>query len=604
MKKLITKFVYVSFVATALLISGCQEEFEEIGNDSQEAIEADSETASLIEDTVTNDGSSDNIVDGASCVELQYPYTVRVNGVEITVEDEEDLELVEEVVDETDASDGEVLEIVFPITIVLSDFTEVVVEDQDELNEYVSQCVEDGADDDIECVDFVYPITLFILDTNDQITDEIVVSSDEELYQFLDGLEQDDLISIEYPITLIHHDGTEIVVNSNAELVAVLESAQNDCDEDDDNNHNDDDFEEEFFDEFLTECPWEIQEVIINGMDQTGQYMESVIDFDEDGNVVFVNSSGNEVDGEWSYVFTEDGALVTLDFDMLPDFNQEWLVYEMQEGVIKFYSNDNRIVLRKHCEDNDDHDDNDGGDNGDNGIISIETLTNTLLECEWIIRNLIEEGENNNELLGYEFDFQEEGMVTLSDGITTLFGTWEVGAGEEGERTLTIEIMNEASVSMVWIVDDIDGPSVVDTTWLRLSGDMDSGMTLQKVCVDDTDEEVEEINDIMLDGLWNVVVYENEEVDETENYAGMDFGFSLFNQVEVSINDDPIAAGVWRTLRDTDENLVFYLNLGTEDILGDLTEPWYVIEVSQNRLELVYEDEEVNFKTLVFEKKQ
>lgn len=41
-----------------------------------------------------------------------------------------------------------------------------------------------------------------------------------------DELEDDDLISIEFPITLKKYDGTEVVVDNNSELAAALEMAK------------------------------------------------------------------------------------------------------------------------------------------------------------------------------------------------------------------------------------------------------------------------------------------------------------------------------------------------------------------------------------------
>ena len=82
----------------------------------------------------------------------------------------------------------------------------------------------------------------------------------------------------------------------------------------------------------------------------------------------------------------------------------------------------------------------------------------------------------------------------------------------------------------------------------------------------------------------------------------MDFSFALFNQVEVSINDDPQIGGLWRVTRDKGGNLQFFLNFENDPTFGELTEAWYIVEVAADRIELVYEDEDVNFKTLVFEK--
>ncbi|BFP41960.1 hypothetical protein FGF1_28050 [Flavobacteriaceae bacterium GF1] len=602
MKKYVNKLMYVGFIAMVLLFNACQDEFEEVGSNSQETLEAGSSTAKLIMNTASNDGSFDNIIDEASCIAIQFPYTVEVAGIQVTIDSMEDLKVVEEIFDEFD-DDEDILEIIFPITITLSDFTEVVLESKEALRELAAQCTEGGGDDDIECIDFVYPITLFTFDIDGQEPNRTVINSDRELRLFLEERDDDELISIEFPITLKKYDGTEVQVNSNAELARILDAASDECDEDDDDDFNDDDFDEDGFEEFITDCDWKIYEFNRDNMDQTEQYVNYEFDFDDDGEVEVTDRMGNTIEGTWSFMFSDRGALLTLQFDTLVDFNLQWLVYELDERKIKFLSdNGNRIILKKSCDD----DDNDDGDDGnDGGIISVETLTNTLKECEWIIGELEVQEEDVDRLLGYEFIFGDNGMVTLGDGITTFEGTWEVGTNDNGKRTLFIEIMTETAVNLEWPLEEIYGESVVETTRIKLEDDaLGYEMVLQKICEDNAgDGDVAEIRNIMLGGLWNVALYDDEGTDETENYAGMDFGFSMFNQVEVSINDDPGTAGVWRAARDTNGNLVFYLNLGDDDPLGDLTEPWYVMEITADRIELVYEDEEVNFKTLVFEKK-
>ena len=65
-----------------------------------------------------------------------------------------------------------------------------------------------------------------------------------------------DLIGIDFPLTLKKYDGSEIVVNSNAELALALENAKDECDEDDDDDYNDDDFTEERLDAYLVSLPF------------------------------------------------------------------------------------------------------------------------------------------------------------------------------------------------------------------------------------------------------------------------------------------------------------------------------------------------------------
>ena len=100
----------------ALSFTSCQEEFEELpGEDSQEAILASSSTAQLIQRTSSKDGSYDNIVDGASCFAINFPYVVNVNGLDINIDAVEDLKLIKNLFDEVEIDD-DILDIIFPIT--------------------------------------------------------------------------------------------------------------------------------------------------------------------------------------------------------------------------------------------------------------------------------------------------------------------------------------------------------------------------------------------------------------------------------------------------------------------------------------------------------
>ena len=132
MKTRISLLYVIPFFALFMLAS-CQKEAVEItGLDTQETFVAESNLASLITETSTMDGSCDNIIDKANGFSVNLPVTVIVNGVEITVNSESDYELIEELFDDSD-DDYDTLEIVFPITITLSDYTEVVVNSQAEL---------------------------------------------------------------------------------------------------------------------------------------------------------------------------------------------------------------------------------------------------------------------------------------------------------------------------------------------------------------------------------------------------------------------------------------------------------------------------------------
>lgn len=592
MKKLVTNVMYAGFVAMALLFTACQEEFEEVGSDAQETLEADSATAQLIINTASNDGSFDNIVDEASCIALQFPYTVEIAGIQITIDSKEDLHLIEEIFDEFD-DDEDILEIIFPITITLADFTEVVIESKEALRELAAECREGGDDDDIECIDFVYPITLFTFDVNGQQADSFQINSDRELHLFFKERGEGELVSLDFPVTLKKYDGTEVQVSTNAELARVLEAARDECDEDDDDDFNDDDFDEDRFDFCLTECPWKVIEVRRNAVDQTPQYVGYILNFFENGEVNAIIEGDIVVGGTWSATFTDNGPLLTLEFPDLIDFNLEWLVYEIGDHTIKLYSDDgNKIVMRQMCDDDDEEDD-------------LDTLREILKECEWIIKKVKNQGEEIDRLLGYEFKFLPEGVATLSNGDMVSEGTWEVGLNEEEVPALLISFGDEPAINFNWPLRDLD-----DERLKFAVEEIDYELILLRVCDDNAnDGDVAEIRNIMMGGAWVVANLETMTNDGTtavgtEEFTGLDFYFNEMHRVNVDENDNPITEGLWRVIRNYNDHLVFYLNMGEEAPFDDLTEAWYITEVTADRIRLVHEDENIPSKVLVFEKNQ
>ena len=191
-----------------------------------------------------------------------------------------------------------------------------------------------------------------------------------------------------------------------------------------------------------------------------------------------------------------------------------------------------------------------------------------------------------------------DGVVTLGNGVNTMEGTWEMGLNSQYRLSLMISIGEEPGVSFEWPIKEMFEKRLefkIDET-----GDE---MKLLRVCEDSIDDnDIPEIRNIALGGTWNIALYQEGEVDMTSSYEGMDFNFSTDHQVEVSINADPITNGLWRVLRDSDENLKFYINFDTDDELAELTEDWKIVSVTTTQIKLTDETDDGVVNTLVFEK--
>ena len=172
MRKFLKLSLNASLFVIVILCIACQsEEPLEEDIDAERTIIASSSVIEMMKNITAKDGSYDNIVDGASCIGIQFPYSVLVNGTQLTISTMENLNEIEKILDETDgvqvntAIDDlrQSVTVIFPVTVTLSDQTEIMVENEAVLEELTLQCVEGGDDTDIECVDFIYPDNTFYI---------------------------------------------------------------------------------------------------------------------------------------------------------------------------------------------------------------------------------------------------------------------------------------------------------------------------------------------------------------------------------------------------------------------------------------------------------
>ena len=234
-------YARIFFLSLFLIVStSCQNEIIDIIQPSNDdVLKAGTNVTKLIQRVVTKDGSKDNIIDHANCITIQLPITVVVNGIELIIKTEKDYELIESIFDESDV-DVDTLKIIFPIKIILSNYTKIEVKNDDELKIFTDECKgENEVDDDVECIDFIYPITLSIYDSANQLAKTLSIGNDEQFYKFIDNIKDFNIVQINFPIMIVLYDGTKKIINNMNTLEDVIEGAKDVCDEDDDNDFDD-----------------------------------------------------------------------------------------------------------------------------------------------------------------------------------------------------------------------------------------------------------------------------------------------------------------------------------------------------------------------------
>lgn len=404
---MMTKFnqlILLTFFAL-LTFTACQNEETQVINPSeQETIVPSSSLASLMSNATANYGAYDDVLDNASCFSIELPVTIEVSGITIVIESIEDLEELEDLLEEL-GDNEDILDFIFPITIIFNDYTEIVIENEEQFEDFIEDCEDEVEDDVIECIDFVYPISFSIFNAEFDIIDTISIDSDEELYNFLEELEEDDnvlIVSLNYPITLEYANGETIEVNSNDELAEAIEAAEDDCDDDDEEYE----CNEDNIAELLVECPWDID-------DEYNDFDNYQIIFNEDGSLEITEGDATSaIGGNWELTDTDDGLKLIL--SDLTAFEQDlggiWVVTECDDDELIIERGDFTLELDQDCDD-------------DEVDCSVAEINAGIVECPWLLEtNLID-----TTVSVYVY-FTPDGQIlnANADGTETAIGTWDL----------------------------------------------------------------------------------------------------------------------------------------------------------------------------------
>jgi len=338
----VMKFILVVMMGISLLTS-CQEEKIEIKLPPPgTTITSAAPVAKLISSVSKRDGSTDNILDKASCIALVFPVTIKTNGQTITVNSADDLNDIEDLFD--DSGDDDV-EFVFPIKVILADHTEITITNESDFKDLIDDC---DVDDDIECIDFKYPIEFNTYDANNQVAGSIKIDDDEALFNFMNQLKKDELVGLKFPVTLIQSNGSELLITDFDELEDAIEDAEDDCDEDDDNDYNDDDVDDSSFLTVLLSGQWQVDSFMDDGFNRTSELTGYAFTFNSDKSVEAVKTT-TTIPGVWD----TDGDSGELELlismsgnDPFDDISEDWTVKEFTSTTIRLVKGeDERKIL-------------------------------------------------------------------------------------------------------------------------------------------------------------------------------------------------------------------------------------------------------------------
>ncbi|RRQ49797.1 hypothetical protein DZC72_04190 [Maribacter algicola] len=403
-----------------LTFSSCRTEDDlSIDPPSQEFIGSNTNIADLLNSTSLNDGSSDNIIDNASCFSLVLPVTVSANGQQVVVSSQSDFQTIENIFDSS-LDDTDVLEIQYPISLMASNFETTVVNSLSELLSLTSVCPEENAiDDDIECIDFVYPIRASAFNENSELVETFNFDNDKDLFDFIKDIDEYSAATLLFPISLVLFDGTQISVSSLSELETVIENAEDVCDEDDDNDYDDDDCDSCSTDAietiFSTCTSWTVDKLERNDNDLEDLYSSYSFAFMTNGEIE-VNSAQGTTFGSWQATGSGNNMTLLIDIPGLVDFNDSWNIHEIQQNIseatLDLRMGEDRLRFESSCS---------------GGETSGDVLSNTLTEPSsiWLVDTYLDDGADATApYIAFEFTFNPNGSLTATNGSSTINGTW------------------------------------------------------------------------------------------------------------------------------------------------------------------------------------
>lgn len=221
-KKIVLAIVVA--MASGFMVS-CQN--DAITENTTAALTQESELTALLTSISVSDSITRTVIDSTSCFSVKLPVEVIANGQHITVNNINDYVLVEQAFGYS-AADTDVLSLVFPVTIVYANHTEVVVTSQSQYNSLVNACNE-NAHYISDCVAINYPITIFSYNSRLQRENTYVLTSDAELYSVLLNIGANEFYSINYPVTLTVAAQEIVTASSNIQLQQAITTAINAC---------------------------------------------------------------------------------------------------------------------------------------------------------------------------------------------------------------------------------------------------------------------------------------------------------------------------------------------------------------------------------------
>ncbi|APA00399.1 hypothetical protein [Flavobacterium commune] len=329
-------------------LTSCQSEVDEVQGENPNTNTANSTTANNLKRVSMYDGTSDDFIDDSSCSSIKFPFTAIVNGVELTFVSQLSYESAINILGALNNDDDSV-KIQFPITIKMSDYTEVTVTSQSQYDAIIDDCdeAEDDGKDPISALDIDFPITVLTYDASLVQTGSVTFTSEKQLFTYIQGMSNSEYFSVKYPVNVTLADGSTMEINSDLELKASITTALNIEEAMDEAEDDKEDLET-----ILVNGTFKVNSYLNAGVDSTNNYLGATIDFANDWKVKSLNALTTIATGTYT-VTSDTNVYLQMSFAGSTDFslfNKTWKVTSFTASTITLESKTNsaiKLVLKQ-----------------------------------------------------------------------------------------------------------------------------------------------------------------------------------------------------------------------------------------------------------------
>ncbi len=327
--------VIVFFILVICTFS-CQKDSQSVDVNTQNTFTKSNPISSLILRVAQYPTALDNVIDGSSNFSIKLPIQITLDGYSLTVSSSSDFATVQDIKDYSNY-DSDTVYIQLPFTIIYPNFQQVVITSQQQFDSIISQNSSTVNLPEIDCINFNYPVLINKFNTNNQIESNLTIHNDNEMYNFVLNLLNDEIVGIVYPLTLTNSNNQSVTITSNTQLEDAINNVIGTCDSSITNTAS--------LSSILSSGTWHVS-YYYDDYDNTNYFNGYNYTFNSNGSML-IQKNNTQNTGSWDIHTLSNYQRLDLNCNnsYLYELNQQWRVMEYNSNNVrlKYIENSNDV---------------------------------------------------------------------------------------------------------------------------------------------------------------------------------------------------------------------------------------------------------------------